>query len=424
VRFPLSPRAHILAFCTLLLLLAAPLASADTLTLVSTPPGATVEIDGVAVGTTPYTMKVPGGYFHKTHTVFGERLEHPLTARVYKSGFLPREIALTEGPYKWTSSTGVNHGSYYLLKSARVEVLLESSQALADSGPVSVSGNLSNVSNRRRSNEQLPPDGSLGQAIRAVVKLSSTKGQGTGFFITDGGLIATNEHVAEGESSLMVATPEGQQLLGKVIYSDPKLDLAFIKVEGTGHPHLRLANTSAIITGENVIAIGNPGGGLPNTVTKGIISGLGKVEHHSGTWIQTDATLNPGNSGGPLIDSGGDVVGITTWKRLRNGAGDEVTGLNYALSSQDVIDALKTISPTAVAPPPATPAGFGRVLIASLPDGADIYVDGKFVGNAPSTLSIPAGEHEILVTAKDKSKWTRQLEVTADSEIQLKADLE
>jgi serine protease Do len=369
-------------------------------------------------------MKVPGGYFHKTHTVFGERLEHPLTARIYKSGFLPREIALTEGPYKWTSSTGVNHGNYYLLKSARVEVQLESSEALAEAGAVSVSGNLSNVSNRRRPNEPLPPDGSLGQAIRAVVKLFSTKGQGTGFFITDGGVIATNQHVVEGESSLMVATPEGRQLLGKVIYSDPKLDLAFIKVEGTGHPHLRLANTSAIITGENVIAIGNPGGGLPNTVTKGIISGLGKVEHHSGTWIQTDATLNPGNSGGPLVDSDGDVVGITTWKRLRNGAGDEVTGLNYALSSQDVINALRAISPSSISSPAPAPAGVGRVSVVSLPDGADIYVDGKFVGNAPSTLSLPAGEHQISVTTKSKSNWTRQLEVTADSEIQLKADLE
>jgi serine protease Do len=410
---------YILALVSLLLSSVA--AKADTLTLVSTPPGATVEIDGVVVGKTPYEMKVPGGYFHKTHSVFGERLEHPLVARIYKTGFLSREVALTEGPYHWISSTGVNHGNYYLLKSARVEVALESTEILADSGKVSVSENLAFNGEREkvRANNNQQPSGSLDQVIRAVVKLIGGRGHGTGFFITDGGIIATNQHVVEGESSLTVSTSDGQTLLGKVIYSDPTMDLAFVKVEGQGHPHLALSDLSRVSSGETVTAIGNPGGGLPSTVTRGIVSGVGKIEHHHGTWIQTDAALNPGNSGGPLVDSDGAVVGITTMKRLRNEAGDEVTGLNYALSADDVIQTLKTLSPGSVTT--NHPAGIGHVSIISQPDDADIYVDGQFVGNTPSTLALSAGSHEISVRSPGKSDWNRKFEMTPESEVELKA---
>src|SRR5713101_6680336 len=77
--------------------IAMPAASANTLTITSTPPGATVAIDGVVVGTTPYEMKVPGGYFHKTHSVFGQKLEHSLVARISKEGYTTKEIELTYG---------------------------------------------------------------------------------------------------------------------------------------------------------------------------------------------------------------------------------------------------------------------------------------------------------------------------------------
>jgi hypothetical protein len=89
---------------------------ADTLTITSTPSGATVEVDGVIVGTTPYQVKYPGGYFHKTKTVLGECLEHALALRVYKDGYAAQEVQLTEGPFERVNLKGKNYGHYWLLK--------------------------------------------------------------------------------------------------------------------------------------------------------------------------------------------------------------------------------------------------------------------------------------------------------------------
>src|SRR2546425_12296265 len=100
------------AYPPLLLLLAfflspfAQTAEADTLRVTSNPTGATVEIDGVVVGTTPYEMKVPGGYFHKTHSVFGARLGHPMVLRVSKDRYATKEIIMTEGPMPWVALNG------------------------------------------------------------------------------------------------------------------------------------------------------------------------------------------------------------------------------------------------------------------------------------------------------------------------------
>jgi hypothetical protein len=102
-----------------------PQTRADSLTISSSPAGASVEVDGKACGVTPLRLEYPGGYFHKTHTVFGARLEHALTLRIFKDGFVPQQITLTEGPYDWVSATGKHHGTYYLLKSNQVNLTLD-----------------------------------------------------------------------------------------------------------------------------------------------------------------------------------------------------------------------------------------------------------------------------------------------------------
>jgi PEGA domain-containing protein len=107
------------------MLLLAARAHAEKLTIASTPPGATLEIDGAVVGTTPYDIAYPGGYFHKTHTVFGTRLEHAMLLYVYKDGYAPQKVALTSGPFDWVAVTGRHHGKYFLLKSERFDIALE-----------------------------------------------------------------------------------------------------------------------------------------------------------------------------------------------------------------------------------------------------------------------------------------------------------
>ena len=121
------------SLATLLCVLAPSRASAETFTITSTPPGATVEIDGVVVGTTPYHTEYPGGYFHKPHTVFGARLDHAMVLRLTKNGYGPQQLNLTEGPLEWIAVTGRREGNYFLLKSRHFEIHLEPGPAATHS---------------------------------------------------------------------------------------------------------------------------------------------------------------------------------------------------------------------------------------------------------------------------------------------------
>lgn len=151
-----------------------------------------------------------------------------------------------------------------------------------------------------------------------------TIGGGTGFFVTNDGMIVTNKHVvSDASAEYTVVTQDGKEYPAKVVARDPVRDLAVVKVEGKDFPTLELGDSDALQVGETVIAIGNSLGEFPNSVSRGIVSGLkrnidagsgygnGQTEHLDNI-IQTDAAINPGNSGGPLLDVSGKVVGINT----------------------------------------------------------------------------------------------------------------
>jgi len=146
-------------------------------------------------------------------------------------------------------------------------------------------------------------------------------GGGSGFLVSSDGLIITNKHVVDDEDAeYTVVLPSGKKFLAKVLARDPVLDLAVIDVEGEGYPFLTFGDSDKLEVGQTVIAIGNALDEFPNTVTKGIVSGLNRnlTAQDLGDSvlleeaIQTDAAINMGNSGGPLIDLYGHVVGVNT----------------------------------------------------------------------------------------------------------------
>ncbi|MBC7543108.1 MAG: trypsin-like peptidase domain-containing protein [Candidatus Sericytochromatia bacterium] len=139
------------------------------------------------------------------------------------------------------------------------------------------------------------------------------RGLGSGFIVDSSGLIVTNNHVIQGATQVIVTLSDGRKFPAKLVGRDPLLDLAVLKVEATGLPVLRFATDSSVRVGDWVMALGSPLG-LDKTVTKGIVSALHRrvAINESVQFIQTDAPINPGSSGGPLINMSGQVIGVNT----------------------------------------------------------------------------------------------------------------
>ncbi|MDX8387082.1 MAG: DegQ family serine endoprotease [Ghiorsea sp.] len=165
---------------------------------------------------------------------------------------------------------------------------------------------------------------------------------GTGFIISKEGYIVTNNHVVKDADEIVVTNSEGKEFKAELVGTDPKLDLALLKIVSKGLRAVTLANSDALRVGDWVVAIGNPFG-LEQTVTAGIVSAKGRVIG-SGPYddfIQTDAAINPGNSGGPLFNVKGEVVGINTAIYSQSGGNN---GIGFAIPinlAKTVFKALK-----------------------------------------------------------------------------------
>ena len=425
-------------FVSVLLLLPA-VAKADKLTITSTPPGATVEIDGVKVGKTPLVKEYPSTYFHRSILAMKSRLEHPLLARITLEGFAPKEIILCDGPMQWRDAHGRDRGSYWTFKVSTFEVALIPI-------PKAFTGQV-DVKAARKLSTELARDLSLEQIVAlvkpSVVHLKGTDRAATGFFITDTGVIATNAHVAHGEESLVARLSTGFEFLATVTYIDDEVDIALLKVEGVMFPHLALADATTVEPGQEVVAVGNPGEAMEFSVTRGIVSAVDKFPNAGpGTWIQTDAQLNPGNSGGPLINMKGEVIGVTTSKP----ANEKTSGIGFALSTSDLVRVLNKFYPTESVktdqlsapkfpevkrPVSLSPKGLSEsaadvtaptlvtygIIDVRGPIGSKIELDRVIVGKVPASFKLTPGVHSVVVISPGGYRQPQFVHVVANGEV-------
>jgi 2-alkenal reductase len=159
---------------------------------------------------------------------------------------------------------------------------------------------------------------------------------GSGFFITDQGYILTNNHVVDGTKEVNIILSDGTEQKATIVGTDLYSDIAVLKTDGEVPAVARLGNSDVLKPGESVIAIGSPLGNFKNTVTVGVVSATGRsIDTGNGyqveDLIQTDAAINHGNSGGPLVDLAGEVIGINTLIVRNTGSGDVAEGLGFAI---------------------------------------------------------------------------------------------
>jgi putative serine protease PepD len=182
----------------------------------------------------------------------------------------------------------------------------------------------------------------------AVVEIQAGNATGTGFVVDEQGHVVTNEHVVGDSQTVQIRFADESEEQGRVIGNDPSTDIALLKVDLTGHnvTPVQLGSSAGVEVGDPVYAIGNPFG-LERTLTAGIVSAVNRDITAPNNFtindvIQTDAPVNPGNSGGPLLDAAGNVIGVVSQIQSENGGN---IGIGYAVPSDTVrndVDTLKS----------------------------------------------------------------------------------
>jgi serine protease Do len=275
--------------------------------------------------------------------------------------------------------------------------------------------------------------------LPAIVQVQTADGSGSGFFITADGLVVTNAHVIGSQESALIITSNGATLHSNQIYVDQDRDLALVKVDAHGVRFLDVS-PKLPMQGSDVIAIGTPGAQdvtgtvlLPNTVTKGVVSGVrefsdttvANVPGRAGSWIQTDAAINHGNSGGPLLNRSGVVIGVNTLTFSATGT----PGINFALASTELIQVVRSrlgisLVPQAKSKPETIAPTTAKLSISSTPPGADIEIDGVFLGSTPSDVTVMDGPRVVRVTKKGFKPYERTIQAQPNGAQRIAVELD
>ncbi len=231
-------------------------------------------------------------------------------------------------------------------------------------------------------------------AVNAIIGTSGGYGEsaGSGFVISADGYVATNYHVVQGASEITVTTHQGDALAARLVGKDATNDVALLKVEGENLPYTNLGSSDELAVGDMVVAIGNPLGELTSTLTVGYVSAKDRIVNTDGTVInmlQTDAAINSGNSGGPLFNTKGEVIGIVTAKySSSSNAAASIEGLGFAIPMDDIVMILSDLKE------------FGYVT------GAYLGVSVRDVDASGQSYGLPAGAYVVSVVegnAADKA---------------------
>jgi putative serine protease PepD len=246
------------------------------------------------------------------------------------------------------------------------------------------------------------PSGGFGQ------QGGTTQAEGSGFVYDSSGHIVTNDHVVAGATSITVRFPDGTTTKATLVGTDPSTDIAVIKVDvaaGELHP-LSLGTSKNVLPGQEVVAIGSPFG-LADSMTAGIVSAIGRTIQAPNGYsiansIQTDAPINHGNSGGPLLTTAGDVIGVNAQIESGGGGSD---GVGFAIP----IDAVKSVADTIIAGNKVQHAYIG-VRVGDAANSAGAQISSVSADTPAAKAGLKAGD---VITAIDSTPVTKADDLTA-----------
>lgn len=295
------------------------------------PSGAHVELNGSVVCMTPCSISVPAYYFGNKYTAFSRHEKEPINVRLLREGCAPKAITITAGPLQWHSAVGIKFYKFYLVRSNEFSVHLDAPEAPDDSYKVSDSP-------PKSAEERMPSAcGKTATAIRkelvdsatgAVVAISTPSGLGSGFLVSSDGLLITDSHLISGYRSLTVIFSDGKTVEASSVYVDKDRDLAVAKIPGVNYPYLKLSKAMPP-AGADIFQISSlraASGPQTGAINQAIVIAVRRNRSHA--WIETDAPFDHDNSGGPVLDRSGEVVGVNTPNRSVEVPGFKISAAN------------------------------------------------------------------------------------------------